>query len=141
MVELLKPYDLKRLLLPRGFRWRGIRAVRECLTGFHFLGGLMSFENFIPESTRRVVRLPFWRKVPSSRTDTHRAETGPARSVKETQRSHERRTRRRSGRILAEGSIGTQSPAFCGQKRAELFFRRGARLYKNCNHENESEFS
>lgn len=39
-----------------------------------FLGGLMSFENFIPESTRRVVRLPFWRKVPSHRTDEHRGE-------------------------------------------------------------------
>lgn len=58
-------------LTTRGFGVKKSRVVPERLTGFHFLGGLMSFENFIPESTRRVVLLPFWRKVTSHRTDEH----------------------------------------------------------------------
>lgn len=42
----------------------------------------MSFENFILESTRRVDRLPFWRKAHSCLTDAHRERSKSVRSVK-----------------------------------------------------------
>lgn len=105
-----------------GFRRRKFRAVREYLTGFHFLGGLMSFENFIREWTRWVDRLPFWQKVRSYLTDTHRGNTqiSPEREIK-SPKPEVRSARRRIGRILSERLIRNQSPTFCGQRRAELF--------------------
>lgn len=61
----------------------------------------------------------------------------PEREIKS--RRHEvRSVRRRIGRILSDRIIRKQSPTFCGQRRAELFLQG---LYKNCNQENESEFS
>lgn len=60
----------------------------------------MSFENFIPESRRRVDRLPSRRKVRSYLTDTHRETTRPARSVKYSPPSRRARSvRSRIGRI------------------------------------------
>lgn len=82
IVDVLNDYDVKRQICRAGFRGRKFRAAYEYLTGFHFLGGLMSFENFIRESMRRVDRLPFWQKVRSYLTDTHREITKSAQGVK-----------------------------------------------------------
>lgn len=85
----------------------------------------MSFENFIPESTRRVVRLPFWRKVLLS----------DGRTSGNNQTSSEREAKPSGATNVGPGGaavgfcpIGTprtRTPAFCGERRAELFFFLG----------------
>lgn len=110
--------------------WR-LRAAPECLIGFHFLGGLMSFQNLphTPKSTRRVAHLSFSRKVLSYRAE--RIE-----KKKKTSRRWNKLKKLRTSlpetkqKDFNTRNTGTRAPLSAGKGGWTFFF-----FFFNCNHE------
>lgn len=115
----LSCYDVKRQLLPlEGNKFvQSLNVSRDSI----FLEGWCHLKTSFPSQRGELFASHSGGKF-SYLTDAHREKNKPARSVKQSQRSHEHRTRRRSGRILSDRNTRNQSPAFCGERRAELFF-------------------